>query len=78
MKKIIDFVKDGHMNVMDYLPDKQEIDKVSREWICNIIATHLKNIFTDWLKAKVDKRNLDVVEKGDMNIEMDPDVFAAF
>ena len=71
-------MKDGHMNVMDYLPDKQEIDKVSREWICNIIATLLKNIFTDWLKAKVDKRNADVVEKGDMNIEMDPDVFAAF
>ena len=66
------------MNVMDYLPDTQEIDKVSKEWICNIIATLMKNIFTDWLKAKVDKRNEDVVEKGEMIIEMDPDIFAAF
>ena len=66
------------MQVMDYLPDNQEIDKVSREWICNVIATLLKNKFTDWLKKAVDKRNKDVVDKGEMNIVMDPDIFAAF
>ena len=78
LKKIMEFVQDGNMNVMDYFPDKQEIDKVAREWICNVIATLLKNKFTDWLKSRVDKRNKDVVDKGEMNINMDADIFAAF
>ena len=72
------FVKNGHMQVMDYLPDPQEIDKVSREWICNVIATLLKNIFTDWLKNCIDKRNKDVIDKSEMAVVMDADIFAAF
>ena len=78
LKKIISFVKNGHMQVMDYLPDPQEIEKVSREWICNVIATLLKNIFTDWLKNCIDKRNKEVIDKSKMTVEMDADIFTAF
>ena len=38
--------------MFDYLPDKQEIHKISREWICNIYASVLKSVFTDWVHLK--------------------------
>jgi len=41
----------GHQNDIDnYLPDKKELFKVSREFICNVCATVLEDIFTDWVK----------------------------
>ena len=61
-----------------YLPDKREIHKVSREFICNVYATVLKNIFTDWVKQQIDERNEEMKEKKDMNILMDSDIAAAF
>ena len=61
-----------------YLPDSREIHKVPREWICNIIASVLKNIFTDWIKKQIEDRNEEMAEKRDMNIELDPDIAAAF
>ena len=64
--------------MFDYLPDNNEIHKVSRDWICDIIASVLKNMFTDWLKKKIRERNAEQIEKKDLNIEMDPDVLAAF
>ena len=51
---------------------------MSREWICNIIATVLKNIFTDWVKQQIEDRNEEMAEKRDMNIELDADIAAAF
>ena len=68
LDKITEFLKDDHPHVLEYLPDAIEIHKVSKEWICNVVATILKNIFTDWLKSKVEKRNEKVVDKGEMNI----------
>ena len=57
---------------------KREIHKVSREFLFNVYATVLKNIFTDWIKQQIDERNEEMKEKRDMNIELDPDIAAAF
>jgi hypothetical protein len=78
LDKITNFLKEDHPAVLDYLPDAQEIHKISKEWICNVIATILKETFTDWLMERVNVRNEKVVEKGEMNIELDEDVAAAF
>ena len=78
IKKISMFLMDGHDWVFTYMPDNQEIHKVSREWICNVCASVLKTTFTDWLRKQINERNETVVEKGDLNIEMDEDVAAAF
>ena len=51
---------------------------MSREFICNVYATVLKNIFTDWVKQQIDERNEEMKEKKDMNILMDSDIAAAF
>ena len=64
--------------MFEYLPDKQEIHKISREWICNIYASVLKNVFTDWVRKKIEERNEEVVEKKNLAIELDPDVADAF
>ena len=66
------------MHVFDYLPDKQEIHKISREWICNIFASVLKNIFTEWVRAKIEERNIEMIEKKELNIELDADVADCF
>ena len=69
----------GHENdINNYLPDEQELHKISREFICNVCATVLKNIFTDWIKEQIEERNEEMKEKKDMNIELDPDIAAAF
>ena len=78
LEKIQQFCQRHHNEVDQYLPDRREIHKVSREWICNIIATVLKNIFTDWVKQQIEDRNVEMAEKKDLNIELDPDIAAAF
>ena len=60
------------------MPDKGELHKVSREWICNVVATVLGTTFTNWVKEQIEARNEEVREKKDMNIELDADVAAAF
>ena len=78
IEKIFDFLEDGNLAVFDYLPDKQEVDKISREWICNVCATIMKNKFTDWISKNINKRNEKLVVKNEMNIEMDRDIYDAF
>ena len=78
MNKIMSFLRDGHLRVFDFLPDAGEIEKVSKEWVCNVCATVLKDVFTNWLKVQIKRRNEKVIDKRDMNIEMDEDVLAAF
>ena len=78
IKEMSLFVEKGNMHVFDYLPDKQEIHKISREWICNIFASVLKNIFTEWVRAKIEERNIEMIEKKELNIELDADVADCF
>ena len=78
IKTILAFLDDGREKVYDYLPDLQELDKVSREWICNVCYTVLQDEFGDQVNTQVRNRNEEVIEKGELNIEMDAEVFAAF
>ena len=38
----------------------------------------MKNKFTDWLNKNIKKRNEKLVDKNEMNIEMDKDIYDAF
>ena len=78
LQKISEFLNSVQNDVHRYMPDKQEIHKVSREWICNICASVLKTTFTDWIRVQIEKRNEELTEKKDLNIELDADVAAAF
>ena len=78
LDKIKAFCKTRKNDIDDYLPDKRELHKVSRDYICNVCATVLKDIFTDFVKERISERNEEMKEKRDLNIEMDPDIAAAF
>ena len=68
-----------HPNEIDqYLPDGRELHKISREWICNIIASVLGATFTDWVREVIEERNEELTDKKGLDIELDPDIAAAF
>ena len=77
IEKIAIFVN-KYGNVIDYLPDGKEIQKVPKQWIANICHSVLKNIFSDWVKEQVAKRNEDMLNQKGLIIEMDPEMAAAF
>ena len=52
---------DQHPQVDDYLPDGKEVMKMPKQWIANVVHSVLKNIFSDWVKAQVQKRNEELV-----------------
>ena len=60
------------------MPIQRELHKISREWIYNVIATVLGDVFTDWVKDLIDDRNEDIRDKRKLDIELDPDVAEAF
>ena len=74
----MDFMNDCRKQVFNCLPDLQELDKVAREWICNVCCTVLQEDFENWVATQIKNRNEEVVEKNELNIEMDAEVFAAF
>ena len=77
IEKIAIFVN-TYGKVADYLPDGKEIQKVPKQWIANVCHSVLKNIFADWVKEQVTKRNEDMLKQKGLIIEMDPEMAAAF
>ena len=69
---------DGHREVFGYLPDGKELRKVPRQWICNIIATIIGVPFVEWVQARINERNAQIVEEKQLAIPMDKDILAAF
>ena len=64
--------------VFEYLPDGKELRKVPREWICNIIATIVGAPFVEWVQARINERNAQLVQDKQLGIDMDPEIAAAF
>ena len=78
LKHIAAFLDNGHQHVFDYMPDNQEIHKVSKEWICNVCATVLGGLFSGWVCNQIELRNEGVTKKKNLMISMDPAVAEAF
>ena len=64
--------------VRDYFPEDKEIEKLPREWICNILHSVLGRSFKNWVKKRVDARNQGVVVKADGQMSLDPRIAKAF
>ena len=60
------------------MPDPKEIPKLPKQWIANICSTVLQDIFTDWVKEKVEERNESLITKKGLAIEMDPEIAKIF
>ena len=78
LKHIMSHLDNGCQHVYDYLPDEQELCKVPKEWICNVVYTVVGASFHAWVKGVVQERNKTVAKKKGDTISMDPAVAAAF
>ena len=67
-----------YKQVGHYLPENKEIPKLGKQWIGNVCATVLQDIFTDWVAEKVDERNESLVTKKVLVISMDPEIAKIF
>ena len=62
----------------DYYPVEQEMKKLPKQWIVNVAYSVLGDTFSFWVKEQIEQRNTLVADKGNLLIELDPEVAAAF
>ena len=56
----------------------KEAEKLPRQYIANVIHTLVGKPFRQWIDAKLEERNAELVEKKEMIIELDPEIEALF
>ena len=77
MERLYEFIGQ-YPETFVYYPIKQEIRKLPKQWIANVAYSVLGDDFSDWVKEQIEARNEHVAQKGNLFIELDPDVAAAF
>ena len=77
IKEICNFLMQ-HQHIAEWLPDLREIPRLPKEYLGNIAFTVLGDTFGDWVKAQIEARNTKVLVERNNNIEMDPEMAAAF
>jgi hypothetical protein len=45
-----------HQEPRDYLPAEEELVKVGKQWLCNILSTVLPDAFDDFVEQQIDRR----------------------
>ena len=75
---MLDFAR-AYPQVYMVLPSiEREIKKCHREFIANIIYTIVGQPFKDWVASVADARNEKIIADQDLQINMDPQIFAVF
>ena len=65
-------------DIGDWFPDMIEIGRLPKEFIGNVAFTIIGKPFGDWLKAQIEARNRKVLIDRQNEIQMDPEMAAAF
>ena len=65
-------------DLMKYLPDKEEIHLLPRQYLANVIYTVVGERFAAWVKERIEERNKKMATTNNMLIAMDPEIAAAF
>ena len=68
----------NHQNVGEWLPDMIEIPRLPKEYIANVAFTVVGQPFGDWVKGQIELRNHKVTIEKQLNIDIDPELAAAF
>ena len=63
---------------MNSLPVEKEIQKLTRQYLANVIFTIVGDNFSVWVDDKIDERNAKIKEEGAMMINMDPEIAQIF
>ena len=61
-----------------YFPDADDLRRLPRQWVINVIYTLVGKPFADWALARMEARNQQLMAKHDMAILMDPEVLRIF
>ena len=77
MEKLYAFIGQ-YPETYPYYPDESEIRKLPKQWIVNVAFSILGTTFSSFVKEAIEDRNENVAIKGNMFIEMDPEVHKAF
>ena len=52
LPQILNFIRQQHPVILQYLPDEEEITRVGREFICNVAYTIKPAEFADFVRQK--------------------------
>ena len=55
-----------------------EIPRLPKEYLANIAYSVVKQPFSDWVKKQINLRNQKITTEQQLNIELDPELAAAF
>jgi len=70
---------ESYQNVRLALPLlDREVNKLPRDYICNLVHTIVKEPFVEWVKSQIDARNQKIKEEQDMYIGLDPEIARIF
>ena len=64
--------------IESYLPDEPDLPKVPKQWIVNVCAAVLGEVFKAWVQDQVEDRNALMEEWKEIMIAMDPHMAAKF
>ena len=70
---------ENHPEVFEILPsDRTEIENLHRQYVANVIYTVAPKEFSQWLDAKIKKRNKKLAQEQNLNIKMDPEIYEIY
>ena len=52
--------------------------KLPKEWVANVAYSVMGDQFSDWVEEAIEERNARIAEQGNLLMDMDPEVYAAF
>ena len=67
-----------HPQVVNYLPDERDIERLPRSFIVNVTYTLMGEKFKSWVHEVIVERNNRIAENRKLIIELDPAVATAF
>ena len=68
----------NHQQIADWLPEMIEIPRLPKDYLANVAFTVVGKPFGDWVKEQIEERNLKITTDKQLNIELDPELAAAF
>ena len=68
----------SYKEVWQFFPDQRDIAKLPRQWVINVLNTIVGEPFSDWVRLQIDSRNEKLASDHNLNIELDPEIAAAF
>ena len=74
MKKFIA----AHPECLTHLPEEQEWEKLPKQWLCNVIHTTVDDVFSEWVKERIEDRNTGLIQKKNLGVTIDPEIMKAF